>query len=145
VEVAKTRKGSAATSAVNDTTLSWFNRGQKLPVEVTFSEFSPGEKQLVIAGHVLDRRDKAAQVDQTSTTSGGSAAARAAAAKKAAAAKASFAPKAVTLKFDAIDKSGAVLGSKSVTTDALQPGKSAAFRVEIDAPNAAAYRYTIAD
>jgi predicted Zn-dependent protease len=145
VEVAKTRKGTAATAAVNDTTLSWFNRGQKLPVEVTFSEFSPGEKQLVIAGHVLDRRDKAAQSDRASSTSGGSAAARAAAAKKAAAATASFAPKAVTLKFEAIDKSGAVLGSKSVTTDALQPGKSAPFRVEIDAANAAAYRYTIAD
>ena len=145
VEVAKTRKGAAATAAVNDTTLSWFNRGQKLPVEVTFSEFSPGEKQLVIAGHVLDRRDKAAQVDQASTSSGGSAAARAAAAKKAAAAKASFAPKPVTLKFEAIDKSGAVLGSKSVTTEALQPGKSTPFRVEIDAANAAAYRYTIAD
>jgi tetratricopeptide (TPR) repeat protein len=143
VEIAKTRKGTAATSAVNDTTLSWFSRGQKLPVEVTFSEVSPGEKQLVVAGHVLDRRDKAAQADQASTT--GSAAARAAAAKKAAAAKASLPPKAVTLKFEAIDKSGAVLGSKSVTTDPLQPGKSAAFRVEIDAANAAAYRYTIAD
>lgn len=145
VDIAKTRKG-AAVAAVNDTTVSWFNRSQKLPVEVTFSEFTPGDKQLVLAGHVLDRRDKAAAADQTSVSqAGGTAAARAAAAKKAAAAKASFAPKAVTLNFEALDKGGAVLGSKAVTTEALQPGKSAAFRVEIDAANAVAYRYTIAD
>jgi tetratricopeptide (TPR) repeat protein len=142
VDIAKTRKGPAA-AAVNDTTVSWFSRGQKLPIEVTFSEFTPGEKQLELAGHVLDRRDKAAQADQGSTTT--TAAGRAAAAKKAAAAKASLPPKAVTLKFDAIDKSGAVLGSQTVTTEALQPGKSAAFRVKIDAANAVAYRYTIAD
>jgi hypothetical protein len=46
---------------------------------------------------------------------------------------------------EAIDKSGAVLGSESVTTEALQPGKSAEFRVKIPAANAVAYRYTIAD
>ena len=128
---------------MNDTTVNWFNRGQKLPVEVTFSEFTPGEKQLELAGHVLDRRDKAAQADQGSTTT--TAAARAAAAKKAAAAKAAIPPKPVTLKFEAIDKSGAVLGTQTVTTEALQPGKSASFRVKIDASNPVAYRYTIAD
>jgi tetratricopeptide (TPR) repeat protein len=144
VEIAKTRKG-AAQSATNDTTLTWFNRSQKLPVEVNFTEFNPGEKQLEIAGTVLDRRDKAAQADQGGTASGSSAAARAAAAKKAAAAAASIPPKAVTLKFDALDKTGAVLGSQSVTTEALQPGKTASFRVKIDAANAVAYRYTLAD
>jgi tetratricopeptide (TPR) repeat protein len=142
VDIAKTRKGTAV-AAANDTTLSWFNRGTKLPVEVTFSEFSPGEKQLEIAGSVLDRRDKAAQAEQAAVS--GTAAARAAAAKKAAAATAAISPKAVTLKFEALDKSGAVLGSQSVTTEPLQPGKRAAFRVKIDAANAAAYRYTLAD
>jgi hypothetical protein len=38
-----------------------------------------------------------------------------------------------------------VLGTQSVTTDPLQPGKSAAFRVSIPAANALAYRYTIVD
>jgi tetratricopeptide (TPR) repeat protein len=142
VDIAKTRKGTAV-AAANDTTLSWFNRGTKLPVEVTFSEFSPGEKQLEIAGSVLDRRDKAAQADQAAVS--GTAATRAAAARKAAAATAAIPPKAVTLKFEALDKSGAVLGSQSVTTEPLQPGKRAAFRVKIDAANAAAYRYTLAD
>ena len=51
----------------------------------------------------------------------------------------------MTLKFEAIDKSGAVLGTQTITTEALQPGKSAPFRVKIDAANAVAYRYTIAD
>jgi len=142
VDIAKTRKG-AAVAAVNDTTMTWFNKGSQLPVEVTFSEMSPGEKSLDIAGHVLDRRDKAAASAAGSTTS-----MRSAGAKKAtqtAAAKSSLPPKAVTLKFEALDKSGAVLGSQSVTTDALQPGKSAAFRVSIPAANAMAYRYTIVD
>jgi tetratricopeptide (TPR) repeat protein len=144
VEIAKTRKGAAA-AATNDTTLTWFNRSQKLPVEVNFTEFNPGEKQLELAGTVLDRRDKAAQAEQGGTASGASAAARAAAAKKAAAAVASLPPKAVTLKFEALDKAGAVLGTQSVTTEALQPGKSAAFKVTIPAANAIAFRYTIAD
>ena len=144
VELAKTRKGPA-NAATNDTTLTWFNRSQKLPVDVTFTEFSPGDKQLEIAGTVLDRRDKAAQAEQGGTTQTRSAATRAAAAKKAAPAGPAMAPKAVTLKFEALDKSGAVLGSQSVTTEPLQPGKSAPFRVKIDAANAMAYRYTIAD
>jgi predicted Zn-dependent protease len=144
VEIAKTRKGAAA-AATNDTTLTWFNRSQKLPVEVNFTEFNAGEKQLELAGTVLDRRDKAAQAEQGGIASGSSAAAKAAAAKKAAAAVASLPPKAVTLKFEALDKSGAVLGSQSVTTEALTPGKTAPFRVKIDAANAIAYRYTLAD
>jgi len=144
VEIAKTRKGAAA-AATNDTTLTWFNRSQKLPVEVNFTEFNAGEKQLELAGTVLDRRDKAAQAEQGGIASGSSAPAKAAAAKKAAAAVASLPPKAVTLKFEALDKSGAVLGSQSVTTEALTPGKTAPFRVKIDAANAIAYRYTLAD
>ena len=141
VEIAKTRKG-AAVAAVNDTTVSWYTKGSALPVEVTFSEMTPGEKALEIAGHVLDRRDKAAAAAAGSTSTTRSAAKKAAAT---AAAKPALAPKAVTLKFEALDKSGAVIGSQSVTTDPLQPGKSAAFRVSIPAPNALAYRYTIAD
>ena len=144
VDIAKTRKGAAAT-AVNDTTVSWFSRGQKLPVEVTFSELNLGEKQIEIAGNVLDRRDKAAEAETGSTTTTRSAAARAAAARKAAAAKTSFAPKAVTLKFEALDKAGTVLGAQSVTTEALEPGKSAQFKVAIPAANAVAYRYALAE
>jgi predicted Zn-dependent protease len=147
VDLAKAKKGPAA-AALNDTTVSWFNKGQKLPVEVTFSEFSPSEKQLEIAGRVLDRRDKAAETDQGGTTTmTKTAAARAAAAKKAAAAAAAakFPAKPVTLKFEALDKGGAVLGTQTVTTEALQPGKSAPFRVTITSANAIAYRYTVAD
>jgi hypothetical protein len=142
VDIAKTRKGAAATTAVNDTTMTWFNKGSQLPVEVTFTEMTPGEKSLEIAGHVLDRRDKAASAAAGST----SATRGAGAAKKAAApAKSALPPKAVTLKFEALDKAGAVLGSQSVTIDPLTPGKSAPFKVSIPAANALAYRYTIAD
>jgi predicted Zn-dependent protease len=144
VDIAKTRKGAAAT-AVNDTTVSWFSRGQKLPVEVTFTELNLGDKQIDLAGRVLDRRDKAAESESGGTVTTRSAAARAAAAKKAAAAKTSFTAKAVTLKFEALDKAGTVLGTQSVTTEALEPGKSAAFKVSIPAANAVGYRYTIAD
>ena len=141
VELAKTRKGAAATTAVNDSTMTWFNKGSQLPVEVTFTEMTPGEKSLELAGHVLDRRDKAAAAAAGATTT-----TRAASAKKAAApAKPTLPPKAVTLKFEALDKAGAVLGSQSVTIDPLTPGKSAPFKVSIPAANAMAYRYTIAD
>jgi tetratricopeptide (TPR) repeat protein len=139
VDIAKTRKGTAV-AAANDTTMTWFNKGSQLPVEVTFTEMTPGEKSLEIAGHVLDRRDKAAAAAAGSTTT-----TRSGAKKTAAAAKPALAPKAVTLKFEALDKAGAVLGSESVTTDALQPGKSAPFKVSIAAANAVAYRYTVAD
>jgi predicted Zn-dependent protease len=140
VEIAKTRKGPAATKAVNDTTMEWYNKGTQLPVEVTFTEMTPNEKSLDLAGHVLDRRDKAALAAAGSTTS-----TRSAAKKAAAPAKGAFPPKSVTLKFDALDKAGTVLGSQSVTIDPLEPGKSAAFRVSIPAANAVAYRYTIGD
>ena len=141
VELAKTRKGAAATTAVNDSTMMWFNKGTQLPVEVTFTEMTPGEKSLDLAGHVLDRRDKAAAAAAGATTT-----TRAASAKKAAApAKAALPPKAVTLKFEALDKAGTVLGSQSVTIDPLTPGKSAPFKVSIPAANAMAYRYTVAD
>jgi predicted Zn-dependent protease len=141
VELAKTRKGAAAATAVNDSTMSWFNKGSQLPVEVTFTEMTPGEKSLELAGHVLDRRDKAAAAAAGATTT-----TRAASAKKAAApAKPTLPPKSVTLKFEALDKAGAVLGAQSVTIDPLVPGKSAPLRVSIPAANAIAYRYTIAD
>jgi len=143
VDLAK-KKGPGS-AALNDSTVQWFNKGSKLPVDVTFTEFTPTEKGLDLAGTVLDRRDKAAQAEQGGVATGKSAAARAAAAKKTAAAAASMPPKAVTLKFEALDKSGTVLGSQSVTTEPLQPGKSAPFRVKIDAANAIAYRYTLAD
>ena len=142
VDIGKTRKSKAVT----DSTVYWYSTGQKLPVEVTFSELNLGEKQIELGGRVLDRRDKAAESeDGGSTVTTRSAANRAAAARKAAAAKASYPPKAVSLKFEALDKSGAVLGSQTVTTEALEPGKSAQFKVAIPAENAVAYRYTIAN
>ena len=55
----------------------------------------------------------------------------------------SFPPTTVTLKFEAIDKAGNSLGSQTVTTEPLSPGREAAFKVEINAPNAMGYRYTI--
>ncbi len=135
-KAAQTAKKTSVAAAYNDSTLTWYNRGNKLPVEVTFSEFTPSDKQLVIGGSVLDRRDK---IDDAT--------AKPAKGKKGAkpAAKAALPPKAVTLKFEALDKTGAVVGSQSITTEALTPGKSAKFTVTIPATNAIAYRYTIAD
>ena len=103
---------------------------------MTFAEFSPSENQIVVGGTVLDRRDKiGAQVPAAKPAKG----------KAPAKAAASMAPKAVTLKFEALDKTGAVLGSETVTTEPLTPGKSAKFSAKITASNAAAYRYTIVE
>ncbi|HEV7990671.1 MAG TPA: FxLYD domain-containing protein [Gemmatimonadaceae bacterium] len=143
-ELAKAaKKGTPAVAALNDSAVTWYNRGTKLPVEVSFTEFSPSDKELNIAGTVLDRRDKAAEGDVTTAAPArkAGAAARTAAAKP----KSALPPKVVSLKFDALDKSGAVLGSKTVTTKELAPGASAEFRVTIPATNAVAYRYSVTD
>ncbi|HEX6599874.1 MAG TPA: tetratricopeptide repeat protein [Gemmatimonadaceae bacterium] len=136
-KAAQAKKNTAVAAAYNDSTLAWYTRGNKLPVEVSLSEFTPTEKDITLVGTVLDRRDK---IDPASGTT----AAKGKTAKGAKAGTPKFDPKPVTLNFEAIDKSGAVLGTQSVTTEALTPGKSASFRVVIPAANAVAYRYTIA-
>ena len=133
-KVAQTAKKTTVAAAYNDSTLNWYSKGNKLPVEVTFTEFSPSESQIVIGGSVLDRRD---EIDAAAATP---ARGRAAAAKTAAK---SYPPKAVTLKFEALDKTGSAIASETVTTEALTPKKSAKFSVKIAVPNAMAYRYTI--
>jgi tetratricopeptide (TPR) repeat protein len=136
-KAARASKNSALEKTYNDSAAFWYNRGSKLPLEVTFTEFTPGEKQITLSGTVLDRRDKA-----ESETAAPPARSRGKAPAKPAAK--GLPPKAVTLNFEALDKSGAVVGSKSVSTEALTPGKSGNFTITIDAPGAMAYRYTIA-
>lgn len=129
-------KKVAVAAAYNDSTLSWYTKGSKLPIEVSFTEFSPAEAQLVIGGTVLDRRDK---IDAET------AAARPVRGKAPAKAAKSIPPKSVTLRFEALDRSGTAIGSESVTTEPLEPGKSAKFTVKIAAPNAVGYRYSIVE
>ncbi len=135
-KAAEKAKKTAMARTFNDSTLAWYTIGNKLPSEVTVTEFTPGEK-LTIAGTVLDRRDLAEKSTPAATPAKG--------AKGKAAPKASrnFPAQALTLKFDALDKSGAVIGSQTVTTEPLTPGKTARFTVTIAAPNAAGYKYTI--
>jgi tetratricopeptide (TPR) repeat protein len=134
---AQTAKKTAVAAAYNDSTLAWYTKGNKLPVEVTFTEVSPSESQLVIGGNVLDRRDKVDADAASARPAKGKAPAQAAAK--------STSPKPVTLKFEALDKSGTAIGSQSVTTEPLTPGKSAKFTVKLAATNALAYRYTIVE
>ena len=136
-KAAQAKKDTKLAAAYNDSTLTWYTLGNKLPAEVTFTEFTPSEKELVIGGSVLDRRDKIDAASGAAPAKGKTAKAKAAAT--------SMPAKAVTLKFEALDKSGAVVGTQTVTTEPLTPGKSAKFTVTIAAPNALAYRYTIAD
>jgi hypothetical protein len=135
-KVAQTAKKTAVAAAYNDSTLVWYSKGSKLPIEVSFTEFSPSENQVVVGGTVLDRRDKA-----EAEAAAGRAPVRGKAAPKATPKP----PKAVTLKFEALDKSGAPVGSQTVTTEPLTPGKSGTFSVKIPAQNAVAYRYTIVE
>jgi len=138
-KTAEKAKRTSAAKAYNDTTMTWYTRGNKLPAEILFTEFSAGEKSLTVAGTVLDRRDK---VDGANAAS---APARPAArgARAPTPAKPSISPAAVTIRIEALDKAGAVLGSQTVTTEPLTPGKSATFTTTIDAPNAVAYRYKV--
>jgi tetratricopeptide (TPR) repeat protein len=136
-KAAQTAKKTSLSAAYNDSTLLWYSRGDNLPVEVTFSEFSPSETQIVVGGTVLDRRDKIGTEVPAARPAKGKAPAKAA--------SKSLAPKAVTLKFEALDKSGAAIGSETVTTEPLTPGKSAKFTAKIAVPNAMAYRYTVVE
>ena len=86
---------------------------------------------------MLDRRDKVDAEAVTARPAKGKAAAKPGAKTQPA--------KAVSLKFEALDKSGAVLGSQTVTTEALTPGKSAKFTVKIAAQNVMGYRYTVVE
>jgi len=135
-KAAQAKKNTPVAAAYNDSTLSWYSRGNKLPAEVTFSEFTPSDKELSITGTVLDRRDKIDPGTAAPAAKGKASTGKAAAT--------SLAPRTVTLNFEALDKSGAVLGTQSVTTEALTPGKTASFHVTIPAANAIAYRYTVA-
>lgn len=144
-KAAQAAKKAAVAAAYNDTTVTWYNRGNKLPLEVTFTEFSPNDKSVTIGGTVLDRRDK---VDANAPQATAPKAAKGAKAKMNAAAKAdakSFPPKAVTLSFMALDKAGQSLGTETVTTEPLAPGQRARFKITINAPNVVAYRYKIVD
>jgi predicted Zn-dependent protease len=136
-KAAQAAKKTAVAAAYNDSTLMWYSRGDKLPIEVTFSEFSPSEAQVVIGGSVLDRRDKVGGETSTARPAKGKAPAKAAAK--------SLPPKAVTLKFEALDKAGTAIGTETVTTEPLTPGKTGKFTAKIAVPNAMAYRYTVVE
>ena len=49
-KAAQAKKNTKVAAAYNDSTLTWYSRGNALPVEVTFSEFTPSEKDLTIVG-----------------------------------------------------------------------------------------------
>ncbi|MDB4913581.1 MAG: hypothetical protein JWM95_1225 [Gemmatimonadetes bacterium] len=143
-KAAEKAKKSPVATAYNDTTLTWYNMGNKLPAEVYFNEFTPNDKQVTIAGTVGDRRDKAdANTDATPAPAAkpvkGKPAPKAAPVKPEAKV---YPPRPVTMNFVALDKAGQVVGTETVTTEPLTPGKQARFSVTIKAPNAVAYRYT---
>ena len=136
------KKGPLA-AAYNDTTVSWYNRGNRLPVEVTFTEFSPNDKNVTIGGNVLDRRDK---IEANAPQAAPARPVKGAKAKTVAKADAKTLPaKPVTLSFTALDKTGQALGTETVTTEPLSPGQRARFKFTINAPNVVAYRYKIVD
>jgi hypothetical protein len=138
-KAAEKAKKSPQARAYNDSTLAWYTRGNKLPVEATITEFTPGDK-MTISGTVLDRRDKA-DVNAAAPAPAAAKGARGKAAAKPAGK--SYPAQAVTLKFDALDKSGAVIGSQTVTTEALTPGQTGKFNLTIAAPAVAGYKYSI--
>ncbi|MEO8337983.1 MAG: FxLYD domain-containing protein, partial [bacterium] len=140
-KAAEKAKKNPVAAAYNDTTLTWYNKGNKLPIEVTFTEFSPGEKQVVIGGSVVDRRDKA---DVNDNSAPAAKPVKGKPAPKAPAAK-TYPPKPAQLTFVALDKEGAVVGTETVTTEPLTPGQRGTFKITIQAPGVVAYRYTITE
>ena len=145
-KAAQTAKNNALVKAYNDSTTSWYNRGNKLPIELTFREFSPSEKQAVIGGAILDRRDKSDL--NADAASAPPPAAKGAKGKAAASAKPpakTYPARTYTVTFSALDKAGAVLGPQTFTTEPLTPGQTSKFSVTIPSANAAAYKYSISE
>ncbi len=142
-KAAQTAKKAPLAGAYNDTTVVWYNRGNNLPIEVTFTEFSPNDKNVTIGGNVLDRRDKIEANAQQPAPPRPVKGAKAKPTPKQDAK--SFPPKPVTLSFTALDKTGQALGTETVTTEPLSPGQRAKFKFTINTPNVVAYRYKIVD
>lgn len=140
-KAAQAAKRTPMAASMNDSTMFWFNRGALLPAEVVFTEFSAGDKSLVLRGTVTDRRDKVAEHKAQSAKPAPAAKGGKAKSGKAAAAAIPAVP--VTVKIEALDRTGKVIGTETVTTEPLTPGKSASFRATIAAPDAWAYRYTV--
>jgi hypothetical protein len=144
-KAAEKAKNSKLASAYNDTTLSWYNRGNKLPIEVTFREFSPTDKQVTIGGTVLDRRDKGDQNEQSQAAAAPPAKGAKGKAAPAKPAAKTYPPRTYTITFTALDKSGNAVGTESVTTNSLTPGQTDKFSVKIPGAAIAAYRYKISE
>jgi tetratricopeptide (TPR) repeat protein len=134
-KVATAAKKLPQVAALNDSTMQWYARGNKLPAEVTFTLLTPTEKQLAIGGEVVDRRDKVDVPAEPPPAKG--------AKKTPAKAKPSFPPAPVTLKFEALDTKGNVVGTQTVTTEPLTPGATAKFSIAIPAANAVSFRYSL--
>ena len=141
-KAAEKAKNSKLAGAYNDSTVLWYNNGNKLPIEVTFREFSPSEKQVVIAGTIVDRRDKADVNNQTPPPAAAKGAKGKAAPKPA---PKVYPPRTYTLTFSALDKTGKVIGTDTVTTNSITPGQSDRFSVKIQGSNIVAYRYKITE
>jgi tetratricopeptide (TPR) repeat protein len=145
-KVAQVAKKTAIAAAYNDSTVNWYTRGNNLPIEVTFSEFSPGDKSVTLRGNILDRRDKieannpqpAAPVRPAKGAKPKPVPAPKVEAK-------TYPPKTVTLNFTALDKAGQAVGTETATTEPLAPGQTARFKITINASNVVAYRYKIID
>jgi tetratricopeptide (TPR) repeat protein len=107
-KAAQKAKNTAQHKAYNDSTVKYYERSEKLPVNVTFSEFTTGETKTTLAGSVENRSD---------------------------------AQKSYTIKFEFLDKSGNVVATKEATVGPVAPKGRGQFRVTVDAPNIAAFRY----
>jgi tetratricopeptide (TPR) repeat protein len=131
---AQAAKRTPLVAAFNDSTLQWIARGEKLPTEVTFTTFYSTDKVTTLAGTITDRRDKAAAPMAAAPAARG--------AKAKPAAKPALPAQAVTVTIETLDKSGAVVGSKVITTAPLVPGGSETFNTTIPG-DAIAYRYRV--
>ena len=119
---------SPAAKAYYDSATAWHDRGNRLGADVSLDQYATTDKTLTVTAVVTDRRDAVQPAAKG--------------AKKVVAPK--LPPKAITINFEALDKDGKVVGTRSVTTEALAPGAKAKIAVTIDAPNAMGYRYTVA-
>lgn len=107
-KAAQKAKNTARHKAFNDSTVKYYERSEKLSVNILFTEFTTGEAKSTLAGTIENKTD---------------------------------AEKSYNLRFEFLDKTGNVVGTKEVAVGPVAAKAKGRFTTTIDGQNIAAFRY----
>ena len=109
-KAAQQAKNTVQHRAYNDSTVKYYERSEKLPVNVVFTEFTTGEAKSTVSGTIENRSD---------------------------------AEKSYRLRFEFLDRAGAVVGTTEAAVGPVAAKAKGRFTATVEAPNVAAFRYAM--